>query len=105
MPERSSRSVQETRDRESWLGPFLAPDPESKRKLGRALHMAALARGVLEQVQPPAGAEERSLERAHDVLTARRQPAAAPAVNPRRAPWLVRFSGAMRFVFTLGRRR
>ena len=105
MAERSSRSVHETRDKEAWLVHLLEGDPEGQKELGPLLATASLARAAAEQMEEPPGAEEASRQRALAEFAAwREQQQPAPATPPR-ASWFIRFGSAMRFVFTLGRRR
>ena len=75
MPERSSRSVQETRAREAWLDPFLEGEPAGKEELEPLMRAAILVRGALEQIEVPEGAEERSCERVMAALQSQRRTA------------------------------
>lgn len=104
MTERSSRFVQETREKESWLDHLLEGDPEGRKEVGQLLATASLVRAA-GHVEVPEGAEEASRERALNELLAlkeRRQAVPAPAPGP---SWFMRFGSAMRFVFTLGKKR
>jgi hypothetical protein len=103
MPEKPSRSVQETRDKEAWLVHLLDGDAAGREELAPLLATASLVRAAADQIEAPSGVEESARERALAEMNSvreHRQPA-----SPARAPWLVRFGSAMRFVFTLGRRR
>jgi hypothetical protein len=102
MSEKPSRSVHGTREKEPWLVHLLHGEGQQE-ELGSLLATASLVRAASEQAEPPAGAEEASRQRALAELGASRS---QPEVVARpRAPWFLRFGSAMRFVFTLGRRR
>jgi hypothetical protein len=104
MTERSSGSVPETRDKEPWLVHLL--DGEGQREeLGSLLATASLVRASSDQAEPPPGAEETSHQRGLAELASLRRQREIEIARAPRAPWFVRFGSAMRFVFTLGRRR
>ena len=104
MPERSSRSAQESGDREAWLTHLLGDDPEGRAELGSLLATAHLVRTVAERIEPADGAEEGARQRAMAELQSLRDRQSTPRRTPR-APWLAVLGSAMRYVFTLGRRR
>jgi hypothetical protein len=104
MPERSSRSAQETGDREAWLTHLLGQDPDGRKELGSLLATAQLVRGVAERTETPEGAEEEAHRRALEAFHALRERAPQRQRAPR-APWFTALGSAMRYVFTLGRRR
>ena len=104
MPERSSRSVRETGDREVWLTHLLGQDPGAREELGSLVATAHLVRAVAEGIDVPAAAEEDARQRALDEFVAGRAHAGSPRRIPR-APWYAVLGSAMRYVFTLGRRR
>ena len=99
MSQKSSTFVRQTRERETWLTSGEGVDSQAAEQ---SLAMAALALGVLESIEVPDEAEERSRARAvaemQDLLV-RRDPGAV------QAPWYLRLGHALRYVFTLGRRR
>ena len=103
MPERSSRSVQETGDKEAWLTHLLDQDPEGRKELGSLLATAHLLRAVAERIEAPDCAEEEAHQRALAEFHALRDRAARRRAP--RAPWFAVLGSAMRYVFTLGRRR
>lgn len=105
MAERSSRYVRETRDKESWLAPLLNGDTEARKELGSLLATASLVRASAEEIEVPEDAEAASRERALGLLAAPGQQRRSQ-LQPLPAPsWFMRLGSAMRFVFTLGRRR
>jgi hypothetical protein len=65
--------------------------------------MASLMRGVLESIPVPDEAEERS--RARALAELERMSGERARSAPVQAPWYLRLGHAMRYVFTLGRRR
>jgi len=104
MPERSSRSVQETGDKEAWLTHLLDQDPEGRKEMGSLMATAHLVRGVAERIDTPEGAEEEAHQRALEAFHALRDRSSQRRRVPR-APWFAVLGSAMRYVFTLGRRR
>src|SRR5207244_12951752 len=82
MSERSSRSVQETRDKEAWLIHLLEGEAAAeKQEVGSLLAAASLVRATAERIEAPAGAEEESRQRALAELASlkeRRRPELAP---------------------------
>lgn len=103
MTEKSSRFVHETREKESWLNHLPEGEASAPQEVGSLLATASLMRATVEHVEVPEGAEEASRERAlNEFIThrERRQPAPVP-----RPTWFMRFGSAMRFVFTLGKKR
>jgi len=102
MSQKSSSFIQETRERETWLGtaPVEGAGEDEREQL---LSTAAVVRGVLQNIPVPDDAEERSRARAvaemQDLHLRRLSHTEA------RAPWYLRFGSFMRYVFTLGRRR
>jgi hypothetical protein len=102
MAERRSRSIEETRDKEVWLVHLVENDAERREELGALLRTAALTRAAATQIEVPPGAEEASHQRGLAALAALR---GQPAPGRPRAAWYTRLGSAMRFVFTLGRRR
>jgi hypothetical protein len=103
MSQKSSTFVQETRERESWLGPTIertgADGPETEQLLATA----AVLRGVAQAIHVPEDAEELSRARAVACLTELSLNRSQPSqVKP---PWYLRLGQFMRYVFTLGRRR
>jgi hypothetical protein len=105
MGERSSRFTGETRDKEAWLVHLLEGEPGGREELGSLLRTAAVLRRAVSAIDVPQGAEEASRERAvgQPAENLRRGPQLPEALP--RAPWFTRIGSAMRFVFTLGRRR
>src|SRR5438874_3807736 len=104
MPERSSRSGQESGDREAWLTHLLGQDPEGQKELGSLLATAHLVRAVAERIDAPDSAEEHARQQALTEFDALRDRTPMPRRVPR-APWFTVLGSAMRYVFTLGRRR
>lgn len=108
MPEKPSRSIRETRDKEAWLAQMLDGEAARRDEAVPLLATAALVRGTVDAIHAPSEAEEAARQRAlAEFSSLRPQEAARDVVTPRppRAPWIARFGSAMRFVFTLGRRR
>jgi hypothetical protein len=103
MPRKSSTFVQETRERETWLPAVLEREGADGGDREQLLAAAALTRGALEAIPVPEDAEEKSRVRA----IAEMQERLLDRSHQRevRAPWYLRLSRFMRFVFTLGRRR
>lgn len=103
MSQKSSTFVQETRERESWLGPTIERDGADRAETEQLLATAAVFRGVAQSIQVPEEAEELSRARAVAVLQelslSRSQPSQV------HTPWYLRLGHFMRYVFTLGRRR
>jgi len=104
MPERSSRSAQETGDKDAWLTHLLDQDPEGRKELASLHATAHLLRAVAERIDVPDGAEEDARQRALSEFHTLRDRATTPRRAPR-APWFAALGSAMRYVFTLGRRR
>jgi hypothetical protein len=101
MSQKSSTFVRQTRERETWLtSGSEAAEPQAAEQ---ALAVAALTRGVVESIPVPEEAEERSRARAvaemQELHLSRSQAGRAAA------PWYLRLGHALRYVFTLGRRR
>lgn len=99
MSQKSSTFVRQTRDRETWL---TSGDGIDARSAEQSLAVAALTRGVLETIQVPEEAEEMSRARAVAELQEMQMRRSSGAVQ---APWYLRLGHALRYVFTLGRRR
>jgi len=92
---KSSRFISETREREQWLTGEAGGS-------GELLSTAALLRGVAASIEVPEQAEAEARRAALDALHEHQAAARQP---PLEAPWYLRFGRAMRFVFTLGRKR
>jgi hypothetical protein len=103
MSQKSSTFVQETRERESWLGPTVERNGADGVETGQLLATAALVRGVMQTIPVPEEAEEQSRVRAvaclHEISLTRGQSTQV------RAPWYLQLRRVMQYVFTLGRRR
>ena len=99
MSQKSSTFVQQTRERETWLTSGDGIDPQEAEQ---SMAVAAVTRGVLEAIPVPEEAEEQSRVRAVQELQ---------DISLRRgdtqvqAPWYLRLGHALRYVFTLGKRR
>lgn len=103
MSQKSSTFVQETRERESWLGPTIERSGADTAETEQLLATAAVLRGVAQAIYVPDDAEELSRARAVACLT---ELQLSRSVNTQiRAPWYLRLGQFMRYVFTLGRRR
>jgi hypothetical protein len=111
----SSEYKQRVEDRESWLA-SVADGEGGPAERTHLLSAAALLHGVVEGIQVPEGAEERS----HRLVMAKweeaSRPQEAPSARPSRSSgpptsgppspaWTNRLGGLLRVVFTLGRRR
>jgi hypothetical protein len=108
MPEMSSEFKQRVADKESWIASVDGEGGPAERT--HLLATAALLHGVIEGIKVPAGAEERSRQRAMGACEEAFRPQDAP--TGRTSPWshepagLWRvLGGLLRVVFTLGRRR
>ena len=99
MSQKSSTFVRQTRERETWLTSSEGIDAEAAEQ---SLGMAALTRGVLESIEVPEEAEERSRARAVAEMQDLQLRRSSGSVE---APWYLRLGHALRYVFTLGRRR
>ena len=99
MSQKSSTFVRQTRERETWL---TSGDGAEGQTAEQSLAVAALTRGVLEGIKVPEEAEELSRARAVAELQDIHLRRGSGAV---RAPWYLRLGHALRYVFTLGRRR
>lgn len=102
MSQKSSTFISETRERETWIGTPAERDG-GEVSPAQLLATAALVRGVVDAIEVPADAEERS--RAQAVAYMRELRSERRQQRETRAPWYLRFGHAMRYVFTLGRRR
>jgi hypothetical protein len=95
--------VQETRERENWLGPAVEREGGDAKEAEQLLATAAVIRGVAQAIPVPEDAEELSRARAvaclHEISLSRSQPSQVEA------PWYLKLGSFMRYVFTLGRRR
>jgi hypothetical protein len=103
VSQKSSTFIQKTRERETWLTGSREGEDTDPQAAEQSVAMASLMRGVLESIPVPEDAEERSRARALaelERLTAKHGQSA-----PVQAPWYLRIGHAMRYVFTLGRRR
>jgi hypothetical protein len=101
MSQKSSTFVQQTRERETWLtsgGEGI--DPKSAEQ---SLAVAALVRGVAEEIRLPEGEEERA--RAVAVAEMQDMHLRRSETQAVQAPWYLKLGHALRYVFTLGRRR
>ena len=101
MSQKSSTFIQETRERETWLG-TLPVEGAEEREREQMLATAALVRGSLQSIPVPEEAEARA--RAAAVAEMQRRQVFRDEEAPQ-APWYLRLGHFMRFVFTLGRRR
>ena len=99
MSQKSSTFVRQTRERETWLTSSEGIDPLAAEQ---SLSVAALTRGVLDGIKVPDEAEELSRARAVAELQDLQLRRNSGAVH---APWYLRLGHALRYVFTLGRRR
>ncbi len=103
MTQKTSTFIQKTSELETWHSGSSEGEESDPRAAEQSVAMASLMRGVLESIPVPEDAEERSRARALaelERLTAKRGQSA-----PVQAPWYLRLGHAMRYVFTLGRRR
>lgn len=101
MSQKSSTFVRQTRERETWLtSGSEAADPKASEQ---ALAVAALTRGVVDAIPVPEEAEERS--RARAVAEMQELQLTRSQTGSVSAPWYLRLGHALRYVFTLGRRR
>lgn len=103
MSQKSSTFVQETRERESWLGPTVERSGADGPETEQLLAAAALVRGVGQAIDVPEEAEE--LSRARAVACLQELSLSRSQSSHVRAPWYLRLGHFMRYVFTLGRRR
>jgi hypothetical protein len=103
MSQKSSTFVRETRDRETWLESAAPGDGEAAKERERLLAVAALMRGTAETIEVPEAEEERA--RSLAVAEMQRLHLERLQHQAPRPPWYLRFGRAMRYVFTLGRRR
>ena len=103
MSQKSSTFIQKTRERETWLTAPREGEDTDPKAAEQALAMASLMRGVLESIPVPDDAEERS--RARALVELERMAGERGRSTPVQAPWYLRIGHAMRYVFTLGRRR
>lgn len=99
MSQKSSTFVRQTRERETWL---TSGDGVDHQAADQSMAVAALTRGVLEGIQVPEEAEEHSRVRAVAELQDLQLRRGSGTVQ---APWYLRLGHALRYVFTLGRRR
>lgn len=103
MSRKSSTFVQETRERESWLGPTIERNGADGPETEQLLATAAVIRGVAQAIVVPEDAEELSRARGVACLTELSLNRSQPSrLKP---PWYLRLGQFMRYVFTLGRRR
>jgi hypothetical protein len=106
----SSEYKQRVEDRESWLA-SVADGEGGPAERTHLLATAALMHGVVEGIQVPEGAEERSYRFVMAKWEEDSRPQEALSGRPTRssgAPspaWTNRLGGLLRVVFTLGRRR
>jgi hypothetical protein len=103
MSQKSSTFVQETRERESWLGPTVERASGDGPDAEQLLATAALLRGVGQSIDVPEEAEE--LSRARAVALLQELSLSRSQTTLVQAPWYLRLGHFMRYVFTLGRRR
>lgn len=99
MSQKSSSFVRQTRERETWLTSGEGVDAKAAEQ---SLAVAALTRGVFDSIAVPEEAEERSRALAVAELQDLQLRRGSGAVQ---APWYLRLGHALRYVFTLGRRR
>lgn len=99
MSQKSSAFVRQTRERETWLTSGDGVDPKAAEQ---SLGVAALTRGVMDSIVVPEEAEERSRALAVAELQDLHLRRGSGSVQ---APWYLRLGHALRYVFTLGRRR
>jgi hypothetical protein len=104
MGQKSSTFVNETRDREAWLNAYLERESSDPQELNRLLGTAALVRGTLNAIPVSEDAEERSRAEGLAYMQELRANRLRQQEQLRR-PWYLRFGSAMRYVFTLGKRR
>lgn len=91
---KSSKFIGETRERDAWLA--------GQGNGGETLSTSALLRGVAGAIPVSESQEEQARRTAMNAVA---EAARSRDQPPLRAPWYTRFGQAMRFVFTLGRRR
>ena len=103
MSQKSSTFIQQTRERETWLGPALEREAADEKEGEHLLATAALVRGAIQAIPIPEDAEERS--RAKAVQRLQELHFERLGQRPTRAPWYLRLGRFMRYVFTLGRHR
>jgi hypothetical protein len=104
MSRKSSTFINETRERENWLGPALEREHPDGKEARHMLATAALVRGAVNAISVPEEAEERSRATAVAHMQRLREERLLQR-NGVQAPWYLRFGRLLRTVFTLGRRR
>lgn len=104
MPPNTSTFIEEARKREAWLPPALEREGSEPTECESLLRTAALFHGVAQSIPVPREAEDASRARAVAYMNELRWQRSRGDAQTEEA-WYLRFRSALKYVFTLGRRR